>query len=131
MPMGMDFLVKALLDSLDDETKAAIAAVPKNVATVSEKLVSMDGRLGRLEDQKLCGRLEVIEVCLVKIQGALLAVLDNQARIEGKLDGHTMRLQSLQSDRPSYTPDHGEGEVITGNGANGIESASALTITEV
>lgn len=42
MPGGMDFLVKAVLEKLDPETRAALEAVPRNIAILASRLESID-----------------------------------------------------------------------------------------
>jgi len=86
--MGMDNLLKTIVEQLPPETKAAIDAVPKNVETIARSLESINHRLGVLEAQRLCGRLESIETSL--------------ANLERISDDILFKVKKLD---PSYTPD--------------------------
>lgn len=95
MSMGMEFLVEAVLKNMDPQTKAALENIPRNVAAIAENLNAINLRLGHIEAQETCKRLEAIELELVAVRGIL--------------DGHTMRLEAIQNavaeQQPGYTPD--------------------------
>ena len=115
MAKGMEYLMKALLDSLDDDARAAIENIPKNVQTVAGTLLALDAKMSILLEAGTCARLEAIETAVV--------------RIEGKLDGHTIRLEGIQQAigrmEPGYTPDDPLPTLIEAGGAD-IQTSSRI-----
>lgn len=87
MALGMDMLVKSALESMGPEVKAAIEGVPRNVQAIADRLASIDNA------QRLTANI-------------LQNMAKQLAALESTLNGHTLRISSLQSRiDPSYTPD--------------------------